>query len=104
MFNNFQTSKSESKDKEEEMEEKQDQPITADDKIIDIIKTHPSTMKVMFQAGMACMTCPAALMESVDQAARVHGLDPELLVKLLNKQVAKDKEEAEKKDEKSDDE
>lgn len=40
--------------------------------------------EVLFGIGMHCLGCPASQMESVEEAAMVHGIDPTALVQRLN--------------------
>ena len=34
--------------------------------------------------GMHCFSCPFSLMETIEQAAEVHGVDVDLMLKKLN--------------------
>lgn len=63
-------------------------PFTKDDLIINVIQTNPNTIRAMMRVGMGCVTCPASLMETVEQAAMVHGIDPNMLVDLINQEPA----------------
>ena len=40
--------------------------------------------EVLSSIGMHCLTCPCALNESVEDAAMVHGLEPDELIAKLN--------------------
>ena len=40
--------------------------------------------------GMHCLGCPSSQMETIEEAAMVHGFDPDALVEAINVQVAKD--------------
>ncbi|MBO4535207.1 MAG: DUF1858 domain-containing protein [Clostridia bacterium] len=40
--------------------------------------------EVLSSIGMHCLTCPCALNEAVEDAAMVHGLEPDELVAKLN--------------------
>ncbi len=44
--------------------------------------------EVLFGIGMHCLGCPASQMETIAEAAMVHGLDPIELVDRLNMVVA----------------
>ncbi len=44
--------------------------------------------EVLFGIGMHCLGCPASQMETIAEAAMVHGLDPTELVDRLNMVVA----------------
>lgn len=39
---------------------------------------------VLMRAGMHCIGCPASQMETLEEAAMVHGLDVDLLVSQIN--------------------
>ena len=38
----------------------------------------------LMRAGMHCLGCPSSQMESLEEAAMVHGLDADVLVKQIN--------------------
>ncbi|NMB10232.1 MAG: DUF1858 domain-containing protein [Tissierellia bacterium] len=59
--------------------------ITKDMLIGDIIRSHPESVEVLLQNGLSCVGCPASQMESLEEAAMVHGLDVNHLLKELNK-------------------
>ncbi len=40
--------------------------------------------EVLFGIGMHCLGCPASQMETIGEAAMVHGLDPNELIERLN--------------------
>ena len=39
---------------------------------------------ILFGIGMHCLGCPASQMETVEEAAMVHGIDPDDLVEEIN--------------------
>ena len=39
---------------------------------------------ILMQEGMHCIGCPSAQMETVEEAAYVHGIEPDLLVARVN--------------------
>ena len=45
---------------------------------------------VLMAGGMHCIGCPSSQMETVEEAAMVHGIDPDALVKEINDFLAKD--------------
>ena len=49
-----------------------------------------SIAEVLFGIGMHCLGCPSSQMETVEEAAMVHGIDPDALVKEINDFLAKD--------------
>lgn len=42
---------------------------------------------VLMGIGMHCLGCPASQMETIEQAAAVHGVDTDELVKMLNEKL-----------------
>ena len=39
---------------------------------------------ILMRAGMHCLACPSSQMESLEEAAMVHGLDVDVLVNQIN--------------------
>ena len=67
--------------------------ITKEMIIGDILNEAPDMAPVLMAAGMHCIGCPSAQMETVEDAAYVHGIEPELLITRVNAFVdAQDKE------------
>lgn len=58
--------------------------ITKDTMIGQLLKEKPEAAEILFQYGMGCIGCPSAQMESLEQAAAVHGINLEELLKSLN--------------------
>lgn len=42
---------------------------------------------VLMDIGMHCLGCPASQMETIEQAAAVHGVDADELVKMINEKL-----------------
>lgn len=51
----------------------------------DVIRQNPETIRILMAHGMGCVGCPSSQMESLEEAAMVHGLDLEHLMESLNK-------------------
>ena len=67
--------------------------ITKEMIIGDILNEAPDMAPLLMAAGMHCIGCPSAQMETVEEAAYVHGIEPELLITRVNAFVdAQDKE------------
>ena len=67
--------------------------ITKEMIIGDILNEAPDMAPVLMAAGMHCIGCPSAQMETVEEDAYVHGIEPELLITRVNAFVdAQDKE------------
>lgn len=47
----------------------------------------PQVVEVLMEAGMGCIGCPHSQMESIEEGAIGHGIDPDLLVEKLNATV-----------------
>lgn len=73
-----------SPESENEKNEKKEVLITKDMLISEVIQRKPRTIQTLMLIGMGCIGCPSSLMESVEQAAWVHGIDPDMLVEKLN--------------------
>lgn len=58
--------------------------ISKDTMIGSLMVTNPEVAPILMQIGMHCLGCPSAQHETVEEAAMVHGLEPELLVEKLN--------------------
>lgn len=52
--------------------------------ISDIIRLDEGLIRVLMEAGMHCVGCPSAQGESLEEAALVHGLDPDKVESALN--------------------
>ena len=61
--------------------------ITGETLIGQIVKDHPEACEVLFSIGMHCLGCPASQMESLAEAAIVHGYKPEDVVKAVNEAI-----------------
>ena len=68
--------------------------VTPDMLIGDIIQLDWGLVTVLMASGMGCVGCPASQMESLEEAAMVHGIPVDELVENLNEYLAA-KEEAE---------
>ncbi|MGP1544562.1 MAG: DUF1858 domain-containing protein [Candidatus Fimenecus sp.] len=58
--------------------------ITKETIIGDMLAEDSGIAYVLMNCGMHCVTCPAALGESLEEACLVHGLDPDDMVNILN--------------------
>lgn len=70
--------------------------VTKDMTIGDILRESFDVAPVLMSMGMHCLGCPASQGESLAEAAMVHGLDADLVVKAVNEFLAdKEKTDAE---------
>jgi hybrid cluster-associated redox disulfide protein len=65
--------------------------ITKSTNLKELVTKHPETIEVLFNSGLHCAMCHLSSQETVEQAAEVHGVKVEKLLKDLNKVVAKKK-------------
>ena len=63
------------------------EPIDMDMLIVDILERYPGSAEVLMNCGMSCITCGAALYESLAEACMVHGLDPEDVKEVLDHEL-----------------
>lgn len=59
--------------------------ISKDMLIGEIIRKKPEAIETLMRFGMGCVGCPSSQMESLEEAAMVHGLDLDRLMTELNK-------------------
>ena len=57
--------------------------------ISDIIRLDEGLIGVLMEAGMHCVGCPSAQGESLEEAALVHGLNPDVVTNELNAYLSK---------------
>ena len=62
--------------------------ITKDTLIGELIFIDPDVAPILMDIGMHCLGCPSSQMESVGEAAMVHGIDPDSLVDSINEFLA----------------
>ena len=58
--------------------------VTKDMTIGEILRANPAVAPVLLEAGMHCLGCPSAQAESLEEAAMVHGINPDDLVEDIN--------------------
>ncbi|MBR9705684.1 DUF1858 domain-containing protein [Candidatus Pacearchaeota archaeon] len=50
----------------------------------EIMQDHPEAIEILLNKGMHCIGCPMAMMETLEEGALAHGLNPDKLVKEIN--------------------
>ena len=65
--------------------------VTKDMNIGEILDNARETVPFFLSLGMHCLGCPSAQMETIAEAAMVHGIDPDALVNEINNFLAKTK-------------
>lgn len=58
--------------------------ISKDMTIGDILNINMDIAQILMEAGMHCLGCPSAQSETLEEAAMVHGLDAEELMKKIS--------------------
>ena len=58
--------------------------VTKDMLIGQLINLDPNIAPILMSAGMHCLGCPSSQMESLEEAAMVHGMDVDVLVQQIN--------------------
>ncbi|MCD1146759.1 DUF1858 domain-containing protein [Peptoniphilus sp. KCTC 25270] len=59
--------------------------ITKDMLIGDLVRQYPEAIRTLMSFGMGCVGCPSSQMESLEEAAAVHGFSVDELMAELNK-------------------
>ena len=54
----------------------------------ELLVTFPESAPILMEIGMHCLGCPSSQMESIEQAAMVHGVDAQGLVDQINDALA----------------
>lgn len=58
--------------------------VTKDTMIGDLLQIDQNVAPLLLNIGMHCLGCPSSQMETIEEAAMVHGLDPYDLVVEIN--------------------
>lgn len=58
--------------------------VTKDTMIGELLNISADVAPVLMEIGMHCLGCPSAQMETIEEAAMVHGVDADELVNKLN--------------------
>lgn len=61
--------------------------ITKEMTIGKILREFPQVIETLFGFNMGCVGCPSAQVETLEEAAMVHGIDIERLIEELNQAV-----------------
>ena len=63
--------------------------VTKDMLIGQLLQIDMNIAQILMGAGMHCVGCPSSQMETIEEAAMVHGIEPDSLVKEINDFLAK---------------
>ena len=61
--------------------------ITKETQIGEMLQKDIGIASILMAAGMHCVGCPASQMETIEEAAAVHGVDADELVRMLNEKM-----------------
>ncbi|MCC8168567.1 MAG: DUF1858 domain-containing protein [Clostridiales bacterium] len=64
--------------------------VTKETMIGELLQIDANIMPMLLNIGMHCLGCPASQMETIEEAAMVHGLNPDGLVNDINTFLEKD--------------
>lgn len=59
--------------------------VTKNMTIGEILVSAPDCIPILIEAGMHCLGCPASQMETLEEAAEVHGIDIDSLMEAIEK-------------------
>ena len=62
--------------------------VSKDMTIGEVLAMNPEVAPILMEIGMHCLGCPSAQMETLEEAAMVHGIDADLLVEKINAAMA----------------
>lgn len=54
--------------------------VTKDTTIGEVIQIDAGVIPILMGAGMHCVGCPSSAGETLEEAAMVHGIDPDMLI------------------------
>ena len=58
--------------------------VTKDTMIGELLQIDANVASMLLNIGMHCLGCPSSQMETIEEAAMVHGIDPDGLVTDIN--------------------
>ena len=58
--------------------------VTKDTMIGELLQINTDVAPLLLNIGMHCLGCPSSQMETIEEAAMVHGIDPDGLVTDIN--------------------
>ena len=62
--------------------------VTKDTRIGELLQLDTDVSPILLSIGMHCLGCPASQMETIEEAAAVHGVNVDELVKALNDNIS----------------
>ena len=65
--------------------------VTKETMIGQLLSIDSDVAPILMEIGMHCLGCPSSQMETIEEAAMVHGIDPDDLVNRINAFLNRDK-------------
>ncbi len=65
--------------------------VTRTTMIGELLQIDEEVAPILLNIGMHCLGCPSSQMESIEEAAMVHGIDADALVEQINTFLAREK-------------
>lgn len=62
--------------------------VTKDTRIGELLQLDTDVSPILLSIGMHCLGCPASQLETIEEAAAVHGVNVDELVKALNDKIS----------------
>lgn len=62
--------------------------VTKSTMIGELLQIDENIAPILLNIGMHCLGCPSSQMETIEEAAMVHGIDPDSLVNQINEFLA----------------
>ena len=59
--------------------------ITSKTKLSEILRGNPDAAEILFEAGMGCIGCPMAQMETLEQGCKAHGMSKKQIDEIIKK-------------------
>lgn len=63
--------------------------VSKDTMIGELLQIDENVAPLLLEIGMHCLGCPSSQMETIAEAAMVHGIEPDALVNKINEFLAK---------------
>lgn len=64
--------------------------VTRETMIGELLNIDQNVAPILLNIGMHCLGCPSSQMETIEEAAMVHGIDADELVQTINDFLTKD--------------
>ena len=58
--------------------------VTKDMGLLEIAQNYPESLEIFSKYGLGCIGCAAARFENLEAGAKVHGIDPDVMVEEIN--------------------